>query len=155
MPESLTNSWSGKRFIRTLGLALSLIGLSLYGKVFDPTVTLQMCLRAPEKYDGALIEVGTEATVGDVLADGFTIRQMGKTVRVVGRSEDVAPGEYVNLLAVFHDGPWLELRRLHVAKYRRAKILLSAIPAVGVILLFLYRFRFDIHRFEFSERHHA
>lgn len=97
--------------------------------------------------------VGTEVTVHEVMPDGFTIKQMGKVVKVFGMAESVSPNEYVYLQAVFHKGPWLDLKKIHVAKYRRLKIVTSVVPVVFIFFLFFREYKFNFVKIEFSERH--
>ncbi len=111
-----------------------------------------MCLNDPLRYDGKEIGVGTEATVVEILADGFLLRQMGQTIRVEGNSQNASPGDFVRLSAVFHRQGYLELRHLYVAKGRRLKIVLSIIPALLVLFLVLKTYRFDWRRLLFTER---
>lgn len=152
MKSNIDKGWTFFRILKALVLALVLLALSLYGKFFDPTITLQMCLQNPQKYDGALIEIGTETTVKEILADGFTIEQMGKVVKVAGKTENISPNKFVSLQVVFHKGPWLELKKSHIAKYRRLKIAVSVIPALFIFFLFLREYTFRFNRFEFIER---
>jgi len=152
LKSNIDKGWTFFRILKVLVLALVLLALSLYGKFFDPTITLQMCLQNPQKYDGALIEIGTETTVKEILADGFTIEQMGKVVKVAGKTENISPNKFVSLQVVFHKGPWLELKKSHIAKYRRLKIAVSVIPALFIFFLFLREYTFRFKRFEFIER---
>ncbi len=156
MPDELKNnggsSWPPQRILTVFGLLILIAGLLWYGKVKNPTVTLQMCLAAPERYNGSLIEVGAEATVAQVIEDGFILRQMGKRVKVVGTVNSLQVGEFVGLLAVFHQPGWLELKKIHVAKNRRAKIWFSVIPLIIVFFLCARQYRIDLSRFEFAER---
>ncbi|NIA30166.1 MAG: hypothetical protein GWP06_09675 [Actinobacteria bacterium] len=152
MKSNADKEWTFFRIMQVLVLALVLLALSLYGKYFDPTITLQMCLQNPQKYDGALIEIGTETTVREILADGFTIEQMGKVVKVVGKTDNIFPNEFVSLQVVFHKGPWLELKKSHIAKYRRVKIAVSVIPVLFVFVLFFREYKFRFRKFKFVER---
>jgi hypothetical protein len=133
-------------------LLLLLASLLWYGKVYNPEITLQMCLASPERHDGAMINIGTEVTVAEVLPDGFVIRQMGRTIKVMGNAPGLGIGEFISLQAVFHRPGWLELKALHVARNRRAKIWTSVIPMALILGFFFHRYRFDWRRFEFRER---
>jgi len=156
LPEESTNSlrtsWSPRRILTVFGLLILIVGLLWYGKAKNPTITLQMCLAAPQRYDGSLIEVGTEATVAQVIEDGFILRQMGKLVKVVGKANDLQVGEFVGLLAVFHRPGLLELKKIHVAKNRRTKIWVSVIPLVMVLLFCIRQYRVDFRRLGLTER---
>ncbi len=145
----MESSW---RTVRIFVYAVILAALILYGYFCHPGVTLDECLAAPEKYDGAVIEVGREAVVEKVFENGFSIRQLGKSVRVYASTENVSPGEFILLLARFHKPCTLEAIHVRVAKRRRAKIWLSAFPALFVLFYFFRRYRFDFHSFYFEER---
>ena len=111
-----------------------------------------MCLNDPLRYEGQEIGVGTEATVVEILPDGFLLREMGQTIRVEGDPQNASPGDLVRLRAVFHRQGYLELRHLYVAKGRRLKIALSIVPALLVLFLVLRAYRFDWKRMLFTER---
>ena len=138
-----------KRILFAVSSLLLMIWLSWYGKENDPTITLQMCLKEPRRYDNAIIEVGTEATVDSLTKDGFILKQMGKKIKVVGSDKDLKTGEYISLLAVFHNEGWLELKKIHVAKNRRLKILTSLLPVLLVFYFFFRHYRFHCQTFEF------
>jgi len=148
MPERPRTS----RFLRIFAYLCIIAALIVYGYLYHPGVTLSDCLASPEKYDGVVIEVGNEAKVERVFDDGFTIRQLGNSVRVFGALEDVQPGEFVLLLARFHKPCTLEAVKIRIAKNRRMKIWLSTIPAVLVAAYFIRRYRFDFRTFYFQER---
>ena len=113
----------------------------------------KMCLENPDRFDGEVIEVGGEATVRDRLPDGFTIEYLGQIVRVDGTHPHLKKREFLSLIAVFHkEGPWLESLDIHIARYRRLKIVISVLPVIGVGFLLIIRYRFDPGRFEFVER---
>jgi hypothetical protein len=140
------------RVLRIVLLTSVLVFLIWYGHAFYPSITLQMCLESPEQYDGATIIVGNEATIQKIHADGFTIRQMGKLVRVFSAESDVSIGEFVILKATFHKPNELEAHKVRIAKKRRAKIWLSVFPALVVSIYFLRRFRFNFRTLYFEER---
>ena len=141
-----------RRVYRILIYSIVLAALICYGYRYHPGVTLSDCLTSPENYDGELIEVGNEAKIEDVYQGGFIIRQLGKSIPVVGTSPDVKAGEYVLLLARFHKPSSLEAVKIRIAKNRRLKIWLSAIPALLVLFYFLRRYRFDVRSLYFDER---
>ncbi len=140
------------RFLRIVFLTANLFFLIWYGHTFYPSITLQMCLKNPDTYDGATIVVGNESTVQKIHNDGFTIRQMGTLVRVFSSERDVGIGEFVILSATFRRPNLLEAHTVRIAKKRRAKIWLSVIPALVVCIYFLKRFRFNLKMFYFEER---
>jgi hypothetical protein len=147
------SGWSAWQVSRVIIYAGLLAALIIYGKVAYPDITLKMCLDNPDRYDGMTIEVGGEATIGDRLADGFTIVFLGEVVRVKGSHPHLRKREYLSLIAVFHkEGPWLEAIDIHIAKYRRTKIVLSVLPVIAVGLLFVKRYRFDFTCLQFRER---
>ncbi len=134
-----------------LALLLALTALVYYGYLHYPGITLRMCVEDPLRYDGRAIGVGTETTVAALFADGFLIHHMGDTFRVLGDPGDAEPGDFIQMRAVFHCEGYLELQRLHVAKYRRLKIIVSIAPVVLVAFLFLKHYRFNWGRCLFYE----
>jgi hypothetical protein len=137
----------------TVVLLLCLLAtLTYYGYRAYPEVRLVDCLRDPERFDGVSITVGTEATVGQILEDGFVVRQMGRLVRVQGDPGDARVGDFVRLQAQFHKDGHLTLQRLYVAKKRRAKLAISLLPALLVAVLVVRSYRFDRKRLCFVER---
>jgi hypothetical protein len=156
MSQTLKNNnskpWSFSRTAKVIVCLLLMLGLLAYGKLFNPAVTLEMCLEDPERFDGKLIGVGMEATVVELLSEGFIIREMGKTIKVIGTAEDIKPGDYITISAVFHKEGWLDLKASYVATYRRLKMVVSLFPALLIIASFFIKYRFDFVQFEFCER---
>jgi hypothetical protein len=140
------------RWIR-IGIYLAcLVFLLIYGKLYYPAVTLPMCLKNPDKYDGLEIGVGSEAKVVSVTDGWFTIRQLGVEVEVRGSAPDIRPDEYIIMEAVFHREGWLEMTRVYVAVQRRYKIFISVAPVVVVFILLVFTYRFNFSTMEFQER---
>jgi len=143
---------SHKRRLSISALFLVLFCLVLYGYRSKDPVDLRACLDDPLKYDGRIIGVGAEATMFKLLPDGFLIREMGRTFRVVGDPQDASVGDFVVMRAIFHKEGYLELVKLRVAKKRRLKILVSIPPALLVLFLLFWNYRFDWRRMLFKER---
>jgi hypothetical protein len=136
-------------------IALTLVGivfLIVYGYIFNPTITLVMCLENPARYDAKVIEIGTEATVADLISNGFVLRQFGMEIPVYGQVRDLAINDFVSLKAVFHREGYLELLKVHAAKGRRLKIWISVPPLFFVIGFFFYKYKFNLRQFLFLER---
>ncbi|MBN1542670.1 hypothetical protein JW992_11040 [candidate division KSB1 bacterium] len=144
---------SGLRGIRIIGLTIALFALTLYGRYASPFITLEECLAEPERCDGIVITVGGETVVHELMAEGFTIRRMGRITRVVGATDGVHPGEYVQLVGVFHQPGWLEAEKIYVAQYRRAKIWSSLLPVIGVLVFFIVHWRLRAGRFQPRDAH--
>lgn len=141
-----------KRWVLISGLVLLLIVLAYYGYRYNPRVNLSMCLNDPLKYDCHEISIETEAKVFERLPDGFILQEMGHTIRVKGDPQNVSPGDYVQLKAIFHKEGYLGLKHLYVAKGRRLKILVSIAPVVLVLFLLFRTYRFDWRQMLFRER---
>ena len=135
-------SWNIKRLLRIVLYITCLVAMVIYGYRNNPAITLQMCLDNPDKYDGTQIEIGNEIIVYSVTQFGFVIKQMNNLVEVRGETNDVEPHEYIVLKAVFHKGPWLELKDYHVAKRRRAKVYISVFPVLFIFAYFLSKAKF-------------
>ncbi len=148
----LINNGRQYRFVVLPVYFIAMILLIVYGKKYNPAVTLEMCLTRPDRYDGRTIDIGTEITVDKIFQDGFTIKQFDHIVMVKGQAGNMEPGDFITLSAVFHKEGWLEFKSCHVAKRRRFKIVVSVFPALFVIYLFFKSFSFDFKRFVFVER---
>lgn len=135
-------SWNIKRLLRIVLYTTCLGAMVFYGNRNNPAVTLQMCFDNPDKYDGTQIEIGNEIIVYSVTQFGFVIKQMDNLVEVRGETNDVEPLEYIVMKAVFHKGPWLELKDYHVAKRRRAKVYISVFPVIFIIAYFFAKVKF-------------
>jgi hypothetical protein len=133
-------------------LSVLLGGLTYYGYRAYPEITLADCLKDAERHDGAMITVGTEATVAQLLPDGFVVRQMGRLLRVVGNPAAARVGDFVRLRAQFHKEGYLTLERLYVAKKRRVKVAISLLPAILIVAMVAHTYRFDRRRLCFVEK---
>jgi len=147
----LTNVFS-KRWVVIPALLFFLIYLMWYGFQNAPSITLRMCLENPALYDGCNIGIGNEATIAQLIPGGFLIKQMGKTMRVYGDSQNASAGDFVQLRAIFHEEGYLELVHFHVAKKRRVKIFVSLVPTLLILIIFFKRFKFDWRQILFYER---
>lgn len=145
-------SFSSSRWIQICGLLILLALLVLYGYRENPFVTLRMCLGDPHQYDGQEINIAQEATVAQLLTNGFLLRQMDQIIRVQGDSQNASPGDYVRMKAIFHKENYLELKRLYVAKGRRLKMIVSVVPVMYILFLFFKTYRFDCFDMLFKER---
>jgi len=143
---------NSKRLVQILLLTILLIGLSIYGKISNPEIILSTCLTNPEQHDGAIITVGTEATVAEMLPNGFLLQQRDQRIPVYGNVPEIAKNEFVNIVARFHKEGYLELQKLYVAKGRRFKIAASVLPVLLIVFFFIKSYRFDPHRFLFYKR---
>lgn len=141
------------RAIRIIIYSTILAGLIVYGKLYFPATTLQMCLQNPEIHDGKTINIGNEATVQKLTKDGFIIRQLGRTIPVKSSTvESLKPGVFINFTAVFHKEGWLEAKQVHVMKKRRVKIWISVLPVIVIFILFFNQFKFNFSHCYFEKR---
>ncbi|MDZ7337946.1 MAG: hypothetical protein ONB30_05350 [candidate division KSB1 bacterium] len=132
------------RRVITIAAPLLVLGtLTYYGYRAYPELRLSTCLQDPLRYDGAHLVVGTEATVEALVPNGFVIRQLGRSVCVVGDPGDARVGDFVRMEVIFHKEGYLTLKRLYVAKKRRAKIAVSVLPVLVVGVWFCRAYRFD------------
>ncbi len=141
-----------QRGIRIALLIAALAVLIWYGKVYNPTITLGMCLSDPVRYDGQLADIGLEVTVVETWADSFRVRQMGTIVTIAGLPGEAKPGDFVRLLARFRAPGRLELVQLYAAKGRRSKIAWSIAPLLVLAMLWLRRYHFSFSGFYWQER---
>lgn len=148
----MINKQRTARLFRITLYILVLSGLLIYGKTGNPAVTLDMCFKEPARYDGKTLSLGAAITVKEICADGFSIHQFGRIVNVKGDPAGLAPGDYISIIAIFHQDGWLELVDLHVAKGQRYKILVSLLPVVLVMIFLGASFTFDRKSYSFWER---
>ena len=129
--------WFGILLVATLGLC--------YKSAFHhPWLSLNECLEEPEKYDGRQVTQMQEPTIGPVFGDGFLLRQKrGPSIRVTCDTSGLVQGEFIGITAVFHKEGYLDRARFQVAYGRREKIAVSTVPALLIVGLFLWNFRFD------------
>jgi len=145
-----------KKQIRKISVyTLILIFLIIYSKVSYPHVTLDMCLKEPDKYDNYSIFIINEITVSKITDNGFLINHEGSDYTVIGALENVKDNDYLTIRAIFHKEGWLELQQGHVVKNRRLKVYLSAIPVLIIVSLFMLIYRFNFRYFRFEERKNA
>ena len=148
----LINNQTPARLLRITLYILVMTGLLIYGKISYPVITLDMCFNEPARYDGITLSLGAAITVREIFADGFSIHQFGRIVKVKGDASGLAPGDYISIIAVFHKEGWLDLVDSHVARGRRYKILVSLLPAVLVLIFFCTSFTFDRNYYAFREK---
>jgi len=115
-------------------------------------VNLETHLSGPELFDGISITLEDYVTVSSVSGDRFEIEQEGNKVMVMGTAEGLAPGDEIEIRAIFHRQGYLTLQQLHIKKLRRVKIITSIAAALFVAWLFFSRYRFSLDGFQFVER---
>ncbi len=148
---ALLTAEKGRPF-RIAFFLLVLGGLIAYGACTNPLITLSMCLDDPQRWDGTMIVVGNESVVRAVEENSFTISYLGKLVRVKGRLPAEAVGQFIIFRARFTAPDRLEAVEIHVANGRRAKIVLSLLPTIGIGIWFMRRFRFNLRSMMFEAR---
>lgn len=137
-------------------LCLILTGLCIYGGVNSPWLTLDVCLKDPEQYNGALVTHITEPRVGKITSDGFYLKSKGHPdIFVFSDTTGLISGEYLGITAIFHKEGHLEVQTLFIAENRRYKILLSIIPVILIAGLFFSHFHWNWKRMQFEEKSHA
>jgi hypothetical protein len=129
-----------------LALAALVAAACVYAGLRAPRSTLDECLSAPASHDGAFVVSPHEATVGRVAADGFTLRWGGGEIPVRGRAAGARPGDYVRVAGIFRGEGYLEARAVHVGRYRRMKMAVSAAAAAAVFVLFRRGYYWDRRR---------
>ena len=122
-------------------LPLVMVLLSIYGQRNDPSITLSMCLQAPQRYDLQTITIGIETTIKKIEHDNFVVTQMGRDFLVYGHCAGMRENDFVQLVGIFHKEGWLELESCYVARYRRIKIWISIFPIFLVAGLFFKEWR--------------
>lgn len=143
------------RWTRILFFLFILVSLSWYGDMHNPAVTLPMCLANPGKYDGTLVEIGTEVIVRQISQDGFVIHQLGVVLPVMGDPAGLKVGDFVVLTAIFKAPNQLRMLELYAAKGRRWKIAVSLVPAIFILFPLIRRYRFNYHLLILKERSSA
>ncbi len=145
-----------KRRIALLILAMMTVGLCVRSALHHPWTSLNQCLEHPDQYDGREVNQFREPVIGTLFADGFElIQKNGPSIRVLCDTTGLMRGEFVGIKATFHKQGYLDRAYIQVAILRREKMTISAFPAVLVVGLFLYRFRWNRKKFQIEPRDRA
>jgi hypothetical protein len=142
----------GKRLAIICILSVILAGLCLYGSIHRPWLSLDTCLAHPEKYDGSLVTYMSEPSIDEITPDGFILRFHGGRIPVYSDTTGLRINEYVGILATFHKEGFLTAEKIVIAKNRRYKILLSLIPALMIVILFINQFKFSFRDIRIDTR---
>ena len=145
-------SFYENRWMRIFALACILTALVVYGYYHNPNVTLEMCLANPEKYDGYTISISTEPTIAEIHDGWFIFNQLGRRHKVIGDAGSGSVGDFFSMKAVFNKDSDIELVGLHIAKARRWKIVVSILPVLVVVFLFIKYYRFNWNTFTLIEK---
>lgn len=130
----------------TLFCALTIItaGLCVLGAYRHPWTSLEECLEDPVKYDGHQVDQFRESMIGPLYPDGFELLQKkAPSIRVFCDTTGLIRGEFIGMKATFHKEGYLDHAVFQVAYKRREKIAVSVIPAILVVGLFVYHFRWN------------
>ncbi len=133
--------------IRILMIVSSLTLLSLLCIHFahhSPWLSLDACLKNPEKFDGELVTSFREPRISEIYSDGFLLTQKaGDSIKVLSDTSGLVINKYVGLSATFHKEGHLKAIHLKVSENRRYKIGLSIIPVLLIAFLFFRFFKWD------------
>ena len=142
------------RYLKITLLTTVLLLLCSYSQMKGRSIYVNLAtfLSAPELFDGMEIRLGDYVTAASVFSDRFEIEQEGKTILVMGTAEGLAPGDEMEIRAIFHRQGYLTLEQLHIKKLRSAKIIISIAAAMCIAWLFFSRYRFSVSGFQFTER---
>jgi len=145
-----------KRRIALLILTMTAAGLCVRSALRHPWTSLNQCLDQPERYDGHEVTQFREPVIGKLFADGFELLQKdGPPVRVYCDTTGLIRGEFVGIRATFHRQGYLDQTYLQIATLRREKMVISVLPAVLVVGLFMCRFRWNRRKFQIEPRDRA
>jgi hypothetical protein len=140
------------RLLAAFTLLSIVIVLCVYSGYRHPGVTLEECLASPAAYNGTVIYSPREATIGEVLDGGFVLQWEGKSIPVVGKSQNLKEGSYLQVKAVFHETGYLEALAIRMASYRRLKMAVSAVVVAIVLYIFFRHFGWDASQLAIKEK---
>lgn len=116
----------------------------------NPDASLTDVMASPTAFDGQQIKISLEPVVESVGNGDFVVRSRGFRIRVLATIDPSDVGGFVYLQGRFRmAGPnetcdgIIEEPEFYVAQGRRAKIWISVVPAIWVLLLLLRHFRLD------------
>jgi len=114
----------------------------LYSQLSFDELTYQECLDNPARYDGALVPISLDVTLGKIEPERFWVHNQGDgfPVEVPGGTapHNLREGDFFQATAIFHqlgNGGYLELDRIRTAPLRRLKIAVSVLPVLLVVVL--------------------
>lgn len=140
------------RILKVTGLALTILLACLYSQNRYGKLTLHECLTSPGQCEGAVLKLGNNTRTGTVHEDRFEILKGADKITVVGSAEGLKTNDYIEMIAVFHKEGYLELKDIYVRKLRVLKIVISVIPVLFVVWLFIKQYRFELTRRVFIQR---
>jgi hypothetical protein len=149
--QRFINRWMGMVI-----LAAAAVGLCMLSGNRNPWLSLNACLAEPSACDGKWVSHFREPVIGALLPDGFLLMQKrGPSIRVRCDTTGLVEGEYVGIKAVFHKEGYLDHAVFLVAHGRREKIVISAFPALGICIWFLFAFKWNGRKRGLEPRTHA
>ncbi|MFH1942989.1 MAG: hypothetical protein ABIL68_12880 [bacterium] len=145
-----------RRLAAIIVLCLILLALSYFSVHSHPWIALNECLEHPEEFDGQLVTKFEESSIGSIYTDGFElIQKKGPSIRVYSDTTGLQTGKDIGLIAIFHKEGYFEAVSLRVSRNRKAKIWISAFPALLVAFLCIRHFRFNRKTFQIELKVHA
>lgn len=137
-------------------LILVIMGLWNSHKYMTDEMTLSKCKADPVRYNLQLIKIKQDATVTNTTEDSITVNSRGITIPVKFPDNEIIEksltGEFISILGVFHKEGYLEAEKYHVHRHRRIKVLVSTIPVLVFLMIFIANFKFNFKRFIFENR---
>lgn len=145
-----------KRWVYILITTVIIILLCIFYKYHVPRISVAECLQNPETYEGCMITEYWEPKIGSIYSDGFLLQQRhAPSIRVYCDTSGLISGEFVGLRAFFHKEGHLQAVRAGVARNRKYKIWLSAIPVLFIGFFFFRYFRINIKNFQIELKENA
>lgn len=132
--------------MKTYRLLVGVFLLALLGgwaQYSCPYPALAEILANPEKYAGTRVAVFIEARVTALTADGFILAQRGQLLRVHTAIKNAPLNEFVAVAGNFQPPNHLHADTVHLASGRRAKMAVSVIPVLLLVVLVPMALRFD------------
>ena len=122
--------------------------LGLYSRESAPVVTVSEIKETPELYVGKSIEIYVGAIVDEIEPNRFCIKQYSDSLWVQGSISPEALGENVSFDGVFQADSTVRLNQIHIAKYRRVKMVVSLVGLGFVATLLFAALRWTKNGFE-------
>lgn len=132
------------KFMIAITLMIILFIVCHYYTHHNPWVSVDTCLKNPEKYHGSTVNSFQEPAIREIHADGFILKQKNRNdIKVYADTTGLILNKYISLTATFHKDGYLTVQTIKVSENRRYKILLSIIPTLLVFFLFTRVFQWD------------
>ena len=145
------------------GLIIILVILAWYSSASRQPLTLDICRKNSDRYDGQRVDVFMEARVITFSDGNLTISQPDGPIDIrvptgfngmipEGESmEEIKPGRSLEAATIFRSPGYLELEKIRIATLRPLKIIISILPALVALIVLVVSLRWENGRLVMKE----